>query len=68
MQQAESPEWMPAISMCSKIAAHEHVLAVAERVDVDFNGSFEESIEMDWVVRRDLWRLQPCSLSSWSSS
>ena len=35
-------------------AAHEHVLAVAERIDVDFNGSFEESIKIDWVVRRDL--------------
>ena len=35
-------------------AAHKHVLAVAERIDVDFNGSFEESIKIDWVVRRDL--------------
>ena len=49
-EQAESPEWTPASSMCSMMPPITHVAAVAERVDVDLDGVVEEAVDQHRAV------------------
>ena len=54
---AESPEWMPASSMCSMIAADVDLGAVAQRVDVDLDRVLEEAVDQHRVLRATArWR------------
>ena len=48
--QAESPEWMPASSMCSMTPPRYSSVAVVERVDVDLDGVVEEPVDEHRVV------------------
>ena len=50
--QEESPEWMPASSMCCMMPAMTTSSAIAERVDVDFDGVFEEVVDEDGALLR----------------
>ena len=49
--QAESPEWMPASSMCSMMPPRYMLRAVVEGVDVDLDGVVEEPVDQQRVVR-----------------
>ena len=49
-EQAESPEWMPASSICSMMPADEDVLAVGEAVDVDLDGVRQIAVEQQRVL------------------
>ena len=51
--QAESPEWMPASSMCSMTPADDRLLAVADGVDVDLDGVFEELVDQHRLALGD---------------
>ncbi len=53
----ESPEWMPACSMCCMTPAIDDVLAVAERVDVQLVRVLEEAVDEDRPVRERRERL-----------
>ena len=46
----ESPEWIPASSMCSMTAPMNTSRAVAHRVDVDLDRALEEPVDQDRVV------------------
>ena len=50
---AESPEWMPASSMCSMIPPRYSSLAVVERVDVDLDRVVEEPVDEQRVLGAD---------------
>ena len=49
-EQALSPEWMPASSMCSRMPRDEGGLAVAEAVDVDLDGVGQIGVEQQRVL------------------
>ena len=61
MTQAESPEWMPAISMCSMIAGTKCLLAVGQRVGLALQGVVEEAIDVDRPLGGDLARRRQVS-------
>ena len=61
-EQAESPEWMPACSMCSMIPPIMTSLAVAEAVDVDLDRVVEEAVEQYRRLLADLDRLAHVAL------
>ena len=44
---------MPASSMCSMMPPISTSSSVAERIDVDFDGVFEEAVDQDGPVRRE---------------
>ena len=48
--QAESPEWMPASSMCSMTAPMIVSLSVGDHVDVDLDRVGEEAIEQQRIL------------------
>ena len=50
MAQAESPEWMPASSMCSITPPTIVRVAVADGVDVDLDGVLQELVDQDRVL------------------
>ena len=54
--QEESPEWMPASSMCCMMPAMTTSVAVAERVDVALDGVFEEVVDEHGALLRVLDR------------
>ena len=47
MTQAESPEWMPASSMCSMTAGTKASVAVGERVGLALDGVLQEPVDQD---------------------
>ncbi len=48
--QAESPEWMPASSMCCITPPITHARAVADRVDVGLERVLEEAVDQHRAV------------------
>ena len=48
--QAESPEWIPASSMCSMIAPRTHVVPSQIAVDVHLDRVLEELVDEDRAV------------------
>ena len=51
---AESPEWLPVRSTCSRIAATHASLAVAEDVDVELDRVLEEAVDEARAVHVEL--------------
>ena len=47
---AESPEWMPASSMCSMTPARNKICAVVDRIDVDLDGIVEKPVDENRVL------------------
>ena len=64
MAQAESPEWMPASSICSMTPADDHLLAVADGVDVDFDGVFQELVDQHRLALGDASKASATKRSS----
>ena len=64
--QAESPEWTPASSMCSMMPATTTCCAVADGVDVDFDGVFQKAVDQHRLALGDDERLghEPLELRS----
>ena len=52
--QEESPEWIPASSMCCMMPADHDALAVAQRIDVDLERVLEKAVEKDRMLGRGL--------------
>ena len=64
----ESPEWMPASSMCSITPPRKSSLAVVERVDVDLDRVVEEPVDQHRVLGADLGGALDVALAARSSS
>ena len=47
MTQAESPEWMPASSMCCITPPMTTRVAVAQAIDIDLDGRLQELVDQD---------------------
>jgi len=60
-EQAESPECTPASSMCSMMPPIADVLAIAQGVDVNFDGVVEKAVKQHRRVVRHLKQLRAYS-------
>ena len=60
-EQAESPEWMPACSMCSMMPPIITSVAVADAVDVDLDRVVEEAVEQHRRLLADAAPPRACS-------
>ena len=54
IEQALSPEWTPASSMCSMMPPMTTMLAVADRIDIELGRVVEELVDQDRVLAGDL--------------
>ena len=55
MTQAESPEWIPASSMCCMMPPMK-VTPITKAIDVDLDRRFEEFVDRNRLIRRSFYR------------